>query len=105
MAILPMNHFLEHTLEDEAKYVKGPLAALGAVVVTNPVDFIHIEYIKSEGRVSISEIIKSSGFRLFSRGLGSNIVAVTLPVSITIFITDIFKSWKYGKDNKPRHWS
>ena len=43
---------------------------------------------------------KEHGWRFLTRGLGVNIIAVCIPVTITIFIADIAKSIKHKEWKK-----
>jgi hypothetical protein len=42
-----------------------------------------------------SHLRREHGWRFLTRGLGVNIIAVCIPVTITIFIADIAKSVKH----------
>jgi len=97
MAIVSINNYLDDVILDrDVKLLKGPIAGVGAVVLTNPLDSLHVEYMKAEKNVSVIQIIKTNGFKLLSRGMGSNMVAVTIPITITIVVSDLLKSWKYA---------
>lgn len=100
MAIVSINNYLDEVLEGSERMLKGPISGIGAVVLTNPLDFLHMEYMKAEKNMSILNIIKANGFKAFTRGMGSNMVGVTIPISITIFVSDILKSWKYNNDSQ-----
>lgn len=95
MAIISINNYLDETLVGDARLLKGVVAGVGAVLITNPIDALHMEHTRAERKVSLLQIMRREGLTIMSRGLGSNMVAVTIPITIAITITDLLKSWKY----------
>lgn len=77
--------------------VKAVLAGLSGAVLTNPMDVIRNEMFKTDR--GFIETIRTLGAQSrqegaplgwLSRGLVSNLVAVSLPITLTIFSTDAF---------------
>lgn len=98
-AIVTINNSLDDTLVGDTRLLKGPLAGAAAVVLTNPLDALHMHHTREEGRVGLLQIMRREGLTVFTRGAGANMVAVTIPISIAIAVTDIMKSWKYSSDD------
>mmetsp|Transcript_43691 Transcript_43691/g.137186 ORF Transcript_43691/g.137186 Transcript_43691/m.137186 type:complete len:206 (+) Transcript_43691:523-1140(+) len=75
---------------------KAVLAGMAGAIITNPFDVVRNEMFKTNQ--SLTEVIT----RLYreepnfaTRGLGKNVVAVSIPVACTIFFTDLFTSALY----------
>mmetsp|Transcript_18644 Transcript_18644/g.34827 ORF Transcript_18644/g.34827 Transcript_18644/m.34827 type:complete len:266 (-) Transcript_18644:13-810(-) len=98
-AIVTINNHLDDTLAGDRRLLKGPLAGAAAVVLTNPLDALHMHHTREEGKVGLLQIIRREGLAVFTRGVGANMVAVTIPISIAIAVTDMMKSWKYSNDD------
>ena len=58
----------------------------------SPLDVIRNEQFKThEGIVrTTQQLWNNMGFRFLTRGLGKNLIAVAMPVGMTIFFTDMF---------------
>merc|ERR1719231_448285 len=68
-------------------------AGVVGAVATNPLDVVRNEMFKTEeGMIACAtRMTKESGLRWFMRGMQKNYIAVALPISSTIFLTDRFK--------------
>lgn len=79
--------------------VKSTVAGLAGATLTNPFDVLRNEMFKTD--LSLTETYKhlrqEHGWRFLTRGLGFNIVAVCIPVTITIFVADVAKSIKHNE--------
>lgn len=85
--------------EDEASYstamlarsaIKSAMAGVTGAALTNPLDVIRNEQFKTDkGLVETTLALKQElGWGFATRGLGKNLVAVALPIGLTIFCTD-----------------
>ena len=76
--------------------IKSMTAGLAGAILTNPLDVIRNEMYKTEASLvnSVKNIYKNYGLvSLLTRGMDKNIVAVTIPIGLTIFLTDTFDRW------------
>jgi len=74
---------------------KSVFAGLAGAVLTNPMDVIRNEMFKTDqSLISTTRSLNSRlGFRTWSiRGLYANLIAVSVPITLTIFLTDILSS-------------
>lgn len=46
---------------------------------------------------TVKKLSKEEGWAFGVRGMGSNMTAVAIPIAVTIFMTDVLTSLKYGK--------
>jgi len=71
---------------------KSTMAGLAGAALTNPLDVIRNEQFKTDlGLMRTTRALwDEMGYRFLFRGLGKNMIAVALPVSVTIFCTDAF---------------
>eukprot|EP00924_Labyrinthula_sp_SR-Ha-C_P005858 maker-scaffold_14-augustus-gene-7.16-mRNA-1 protein AED:0.24 eAED:0.24 QI:173/0/0.5/1/0.33/0.75/4/0/1003 len=74
--------------------IKSVVAGVAGAVITNPMDVVRNEMFKTDLGFfdTIRSLYKTKGRKWVTRGLGPNVIAVSVPVSITIFLTDIFNS-------------
>ena len=74
---------------------KSCAAGLAGAALTNPFDVIRNEMFKSNTSLTetVQHLYKTEGWAFLSRGLGKNMVAVAIPVSCTIFLTDALIQW------------
>lgn len=84
--------------------VKSVLAGLAGAVLTNPMDVVRNEAFKTDlgMRATVARLCKLdlerpgakqtllASCRWMTRGMYSNLLAVSLPISVTIFLTDVF---------------
>merc|ERR1712032_1805438 len=70
--------------------LKSTAAGIAGAALTNPLDVIRNEQFKTEhGLVRTTRALYDDlGYRFLFRGLGKNMIAVALPVGVTIFCTD-----------------
>lgn len=75
----------------ERSALKSALAGVTGAALTNPLDVIRNEQFKTDkGLVETSvSLWRELGWRFASRGLGKNMIAVALPIGLTIFCTDV----------------
>lgn len=72
--------------------VKSGAAGLAGAALTNPLDVIRNEMFKTnKGLTESVRILQEEygGARWMARGMGKNLIAVSIPVACTIFFTDI----------------
>jgi len=71
---------------------KSLAAGVAGAALTNPLDVIRNEMFKTNYplRKTVKHLYNELGYGFCSRGLAKNMVAVALPVGLTIFFTDAF---------------
>lgn len=71
---------------------KSATAGVAGAALTNPLDVIRNEMFKTNMGLSqtVRHLWQSMGSSFLWRGLGKNLVAVSIPVACTIFFTDVF---------------
>ncbi|EGD83003.1 hypothetical protein PTSG_03639 [Salpingoeca rosetta] len=71
---------------------KSVIAGLAGATLTNPLDVIRNTMFQTETSMfqTIKHLHAKKGWRFLYQGLGKNLVAVAVPVSLTIFLTDAF---------------
>ncbi len=69
---------------------KSATAGVLGAVLTNPVDVIRNEMFKTNKSLltTVKSLTDEMGWRFILRGMGKNLVAVSIPVASTIFFTD-----------------
>ena len=69
---------------------KSATAGLLGAALTNPVDVIRNEMFKTNKSLvsTVKSLMDELGWRFILRGMGKNLVAVSIPVASTIFFTD-----------------
>jgi hypothetical protein len=74
---------------------KSCTAGVIGAAITNPFDVLRNEMFKTNLslRPCLESLFKNEGSKWLSRGMTKNMVAVSLPMSLTIFLTDIFCSF------------
>lgn len=89
---LPMANTPNENLARSA--VKSASAGLGAAL-TNPLDVIRNEMFKTNRSLpdTVLHLYQTEGWSFLSRGLVKNLIAVTIPVASTIFLTDALIQW------------
>lgn len=72
--------------------IKSATAGVAGAALTNPLDVIRNEQFKTHLglRVTVAQLWKELGWSFLTRGLGKNMVAVAMPVGMTLFFTDAF---------------
>lgn len=102
---------LEETLprsESEAGFiiraaVKSVVAGVAGAALTNPMDVVRNEMFKTDKGLmqTISGLREShKGWAWVTRGLSANLVAVSVPITLTIFITDVLVRWREGEEDE-----
>lgn len=71
--------------------LKAVTAGLAGAVLTNPLDVVRNECFKREQSLgpTLRGLVEEEGARFLWRGMGKNVVAVTIPVAATIFLADM----------------
>jgi hypothetical protein len=71
---------------------KSAAAGIAGALLTNPLDVIRNEMFKTNLPLfkTVQKLKSEFGWKFMNRGLGKNLVAVSIPVSTTIFFTDVF---------------
>ena len=69
---------------------KSASAGLAGAALTNPLDVIRNEMFKTNQPLilTVTKLYKELGWKFMLRGIGKNMVAVSIPVASTIFFTD-----------------
>lgn len=69
---------------------KSAAAGVAGAALTNPLDVIRNSMFQTNtGLVStVKKLYNDTGYKFIVRGLGKNLVAVSIPVACTIFFTD-----------------
>jgi len=93
--MLPQPDEHSPTVQAERLYrsaVKSAAAGLAGAALTNPLDVIRNEQFKTHLglRDTVRLLWKNMGLAFCVRGLGKNLVAVAMPIGMTIFLTDVF---------------
>jgi len=77
---------------------KSAAAGVAGAALTNPLDVIRNEMFKTNK--SLIETVKllyhEMGWRFINRGMGKNLVAVSIPLASTIFFTDALIQYTSG---------
>ena len=75
--------------------IKSLLAGVTGAALTNPLDVIRNEQFKTDkGLIETSRALyREMGWGFAFRGLGKNMIAVALPIGLTIFSTDALIQW------------
>jgi len=73
-------------------FVKSSAAGIAGAALTNPLDVIRNEQFKTHQGIvrTTQQLWNRMGLSFLVRGLGKNLVAVAMPVGMTIFFTDVF---------------
>ena len=71
--------------------IKSATAGVAGAALTNPLDVIRNEMFKSNASLSstVRQLYDELGYGFLHRGLAKNMIAVAIPVSCTIFFTDV----------------
>jgi hypothetical protein len=69
---------------------KSAMAGIAGAALTNPLDVIRNEMFKTNKSLveTMKALYEELGWRFVTRGMGKNMVAVSIPVASTIFFTD-----------------
>lgn len=72
--------------------IKSASAGVAGAALTNPLDVIRNEQFKTHTgiRSTVQHLWKEMGPKFMVRGLGKNMIAVAMPVGMTIMFTDLF---------------
>lgn len=76
------------TLTRSAK--KSVAAGVAGAALTNPVDVLRNEMFKTDLSVgkALAKLRQEEGLAFTVRGMNNNLVAVAIPIAVTIFLTD-----------------
>lgn len=88
---LPVGTPGQHTQVLCRSATKSAAAGIAGAALTNPLDVIRNEMFKTEhGFVqTIQRLREKEGIAFMSRGIQRNIIAVAVPIGMTIFLTDL----------------
>lgn len=81
----------------ERSAIKSVAAGVTGAALTNPLDVLRNEMFKTDLSVTatLKKLLKEEGWNFATRGMTSNITAVAIPIAMTIFVTDILKTFKH----------
>lgn len=86
-------------------FFKAIAAGLSGALLTNPADVIRNEMFKDNGstlRSTLKDLNKGGSLKWMWRGVDKNLVAVAGPISLMIFLTDMFETFGEEKLLKRR---
>ena len=80
---------------------KSVIAGVAGAALTNPLDVIRNEMFKTNQNLkeTVVGLHKKGGWQVFARGMGKNLVAVSIPVASTIFFTDMLIQYNKSRCN------
>lgn len=81
--------------------LKSSAAGLAGATLTNPIDVIRNEMFKTNQKLleALSSLHQQLGWKFLVRGMGKNLVAVSIPVACTIFFTDALIQFSTQNNN------
>ena len=97
-AHLPRSDHPSHNEELLRSATKSVTAGVAGAALTNPLDVLRNEMFKTDlpvGR-TLSKLVREEGASFLTRGIGKNLVAVAIPIAVTIFTTDRLVALKYN---------
>lgn len=82
--------------------IKSATAGVAGAALTNPLDVIRNEQFKTHNgiRLTVQSLWNEMGLGFMSRGLGKNMIAVAMPVGMTIFFTDVFVQYSQDQEHQ-----
>lgn len=80
---------------------KSVAAGVAGAALTNPLDVLRNEMFKTDLQVgqALAKLRKDEGWAFIVRGMNKNLVAVAVPISVTIFATDFLVRLKERAQN------
>jgi hypothetical protein len=80
--------------------VKSSIAGLAGAALTNPLDVLRNEMFKTDASLlsTYRSLMESHGWKFIFRGINQNMVAVSIPIALTIFLTDILVGIKHDRN-------
>jgi hypothetical protein len=77
---------------------KSAAAGIAGAALTNPLDVIRNEMFKTNKNLfdTVKLLYGELGWQFVLRGMGKNLVAVSIPLASTIFFTDALIQWTSG---------
>ena len=96
---------LSTTEQAQQSAVKAVVAGISGAVLTNPADVIRNEMFKDDRSSffsTLKKLTKGGEWRWAARGVDKNLIAVAGPISLTIFLTDLFERNMGGDEIKRR---
>lgn len=81
---------------------KSSAAGVAGAALTNPLDVIRNEMFKTNLGLmtTVRQLYEELGWSFVSRGLGKNLIAVSIPVACTIFFTDTLIHWTQRRQQR-----
>jgi hypothetical protein len=95
---LPRSEHPTKTEELNRSAIKSVTAGVAGAALTNPLDVIRNEMFKTDKgiRDAIRHLMDTEGSKFMSRGMSKNLIAVAIPITVTIFATDVLVGMKKG---------
>jgi hypothetical protein len=80
---------------------KSATAGIAGAVLTNPFDVVRNEMFKTNLKLidTVRKLREETGWKFLWRGMGKNLVAVSIPVASTIFFTDLLIQFNNNNNN------
>lgn len=94
-----------HSDQLKRSALKSAMAGIAGAVLTNPLDVIRNEMFKTNKSLvqTVDYLWSGMGYNFMIRGIGKNVVAVSIPIASTIFFTDMFIQLKQEKEQDRLH--
>ena len=105
-AHLPRSENPTHNEDLLRSATKSVTAGVAGAALTNPLDVLRNEMFKTDLSVgdTFRKLVREEGAGFLTRGLGKNMVAVAIPIAVTIFTTDRLVAIKYSnRDRESSH--
>jgi hypothetical protein len=87
---------LSHNEQLMRSAIKSVSAGLAGAALTNPLDVLRNEMFKTDlgVRATLRQLVDKEGATFMVRGVDKNLVAVAIPIAVTIFTADALSSLK-----------
>mmetsp|Transcript_15024 Transcript_15024/g.19486 ORF Transcript_15024/g.19486 Transcript_15024/m.19486 type:complete len:279 (+) Transcript_15024:109-945(+) len=97
--LLPKTDYPTHSEELARSAIKSITAGVAGAALTNPLDVLRNEMFKTDQGLldTLRSLYKNEGSAFMSRGMSKNLIAVAIPIAVTIFTTDALVNAK--RDN------
>jgi len=91
---------MSHNEELARSAIKSVSAGVAGAALTNPLDVIRNEMFKTDLglRATVRQLLDREGTAFMARGVGKNLVAVAIPIAVTIFTADFLVGVKKRSD-------
>lgn len=97
-AYLPKSEHPSKKEELNRSAIKSVTAGVAGAALTNPLDVIRNEMFKTDKSIveSFKHLMDTEGAAFMARGMSKNLIAVAIPITLTIFATDVLVGIKNG---------